>query len=218
MRGRDDSASTGSAALRVTFFVNSIIGYVENPAALYTRALANGLAVLGSDVRVVEERQNDAFTRTLRATGSAASRHVYERFPLLQYSTYEPRTGASLLEWLTREVSLIDTAVAVQGVDGELARWIANITRAGLTRAFLIWDPVAITAERMAELELDKYDVILSPAPLAGLAWLPIRPSLAEQDLGENVDRALAGPLHSELADPIDAAGDFLRALGERVG
>lgn len=137
---------------------------------------------------------------------------------MLQYSTYEPRTGASLLEWLTREVSLIDTAVAVQGVDGELARWIANITRAGLTRAFLIWDPVAITAERMAELELDKYDVILSPAPLAGLAWLPIRPSLAEQDLGENVDRALAGPLHSDLADPIDAAGDFLRALGERVG
>lgn len=185
---------------------------------MYTRALANGLAVLGHDIRVVEQRQNEPLARTLRAAGAGASRHVYERFPLLHYSTYEPRTGAPLLEWLSREVSLIDVAVAVQGVDTELARWIANISREGLTRAFLAWEPEGIDDDRAAELELEKYDFILSPEPVAGLPWLAVSPSLAEQDLDEGFDRTLAGPLHDDLADPIAAAAAFERTLAVRAG
>ncbi len=204
-------------SLKITFFANSIIGYVENPAALYTRALANGLAVLGHDVRVVEERQNEQLARTLRVTGAGASRHVYERFPLLHYSTYEPRSGAPLLEWLAREVSLIDVAVAVQGGDRELTRWIANISREGLTRAFLSWSPADIDEAGAAALELARYDLILGPAPVASLPWLAVSPSLAEQDLGEDIDRSLAGPLYDDLADAIAAAAAFERTLAARA-
>ncbi len=207
-----------SASLKITFFVNSIIGYVGNPAALYTRALANGLAVLGNDIRVVEERQNEPLARTLRATGAAASRHVYERFPLLRYSTYEQRSGGPLLEWLTREVSLIDVAVAVQGVDTELARWVANISREGLTRAFLAWDPDSIDEARASELELEKYDLLLSPAPVAGLPCLDVRPALAEQDLDDAIDRSLAGQLRDDLTDAIDAAARLERTLTAHAG
>ena len=169
--------------MRITFFVNSIVGYVDNPSALYTRAFANSLATLGNDIRVVEERQNEMLTRTLRTTGSRASRHVYERFPLLQHSTYDPRTGAPLLEWLSREVSLIDIAIAVQGVNTELTRWIANISREGLTRAFLVWEPEALDESDIVALELEKFDIILAPTPIARLPSLAVQPSLAEQDL-----------------------------------
>jgi len=203
--------------LRITFFVNSIVGYVDNPSALYTRAFATSLATLGNNIRVVEERQNEMLTRTLRTTGSQASRHVYERFPLLQHSTYDPRTGAPLLEWLSREVSLIDIAIAVQGVNTELTRWIANISREGLTRAFLVWEPEALDESDIVALELEKFDIILAPTPIARLPSLAVQPSLAEQDLIDDIDLALAGPLSDNLADADAAAATFERDFAARI-
>lgn len=203
--------------MRITFFVNSIVGYVDNPSALYTRAFANSLATLGNNIRVVEERQNEMLTRTLRTTGSRASRHVYERFPLLQHSTYDPRTGAPLLEWLSREVSLIDIAIAVQGVNTELTRWIANISREGLTRAFLVWEPEALDESDIVALELEKFDIILAPTPIARLPSLAVQPSLAEQDLIDDIDLALAGPLSDNLADAAVAAATFERDFAARI-
>lgn len=201
---------TRELALKITFFVNSIIGYVDNPAAIYTRGLAHGLALRGNDIRVVEERQNAKLTRTLQATGSQAARHVYESFPLIQYNTFEPRTGARLLEWVTRELALIDVAVAVQGLGDELCRWIANVTRDNLTRAYLAWNPEDLTTERAAYLELDKYDLILATdQPRADIEWTPVRPTMATQDRSDSIDTALIGTLRDDLVDPVRAAELF---------
>lgn len=65
---------------------------------------------------------------------------------------------------------------------------------------------------------MEKYDLILAPAPVAGLPWLAVRPSLAEQDLDDGIDRSLAGSLHDELADPIAAAAVFERILAVQAG
>jgi hypothetical protein len=110
--------------LRVTLFPGSIVGYAVHPEALLTRGLAHGLAERGHDVRIVEERQNDLLKRTLLEVGAGPSRHFHDHFKKFQYHTYEPRTGAQLLEWVTRELALIDVGVAVDGVEQELCRWL----------------------------------------------------------------------------------------------
>ena len=98
-------------------------------------------------------------------------------------------------------MSLIDIAIAVQGVNTELTRWIANISREGLTRAFLVWEPEALDESDIVALELEKFDIILAPTPIARLPSLAVQPSLAEQDLIDDIDLALAGPLSDNLAD-----------------
>lgn len=193
--------------------MNSVVGYVGNPAALPTRALAHGLALRGNDVRVVEERQNHAFVRTLREHGSEPSRHFHEHFAALQHTTWETRTGAPLLEWVTREVALIDVAVVVAGVNDEVCQWIANITRAGLTRVYVDWEPQLLSDANAARLQLANFELILSPAqPEAHVQWMPIALSLA----GADADAGLADHVPASrdpLVKPITAAAEFERLV-----
>lgn len=196
--------------MRVTFFPGSVVGYLGHPQALLTRGLAYGLATRGNDIRIVEERQNAIMKRTLLEVGAAPSRHFHDHFSGLQYHTYEPRSGAQLLEWVTREVALIDVAVAVDGVEQELCRWIGNVTRAGLIRAFMTFDPDSLTEERIQELEIDKYDVVIAPArPAAELPWTQLPPSLAPADDDETLNATIPPELTGALVDPVVAATAF---------
>jgi hypothetical protein len=193
--------------LKVTFFVGSVVGYVDNPTAIYSRGLAHGLSLRGNEVRIVEERQNEAFARTLREVGAGATLAFHDHFRTVQHHTYEARRGAQLLEWVTREIALIDTAIAVDGLEPELCRWLANLTREGLTRVYLTFDPASLTDETVSALELEKFDQILAPdQPAASIAWQPIRYAVAGQDL------ALAGSTADD-ADPILAAEVFEAAV-----
>lgn len=211
--GADAALPGKGTRLKITFFAGSVVGYVDNPAALHTRALAHGLALRGNDVRVVEERQNQFFTRTLRAVGAGASRHFHEQFRAIQHATYEPRSGAPLLEWVTREVALIDVAVVADDAPVELTRWLANVTRNGLTRALLAWQPELLTAARAAELELGRLDLVLAPEQPAAdaLAWLPIARPVASQDALPTIAGELRG------TEPIVAAEEFERLVRRAV-
>ena len=199
--------------MKLTFFAGSVVGYVGNPTAIYTRGLAHGLSLRGNEIRVVEERQNRAFSATLRAVGSGAARHFHESFRTFQHHTYEPRRGAQLLEWVTRELALIDVAVAVAGIEAELCRWLANVSRDGLVRAYLTFAPDEMTDEAVASLELDKYDLILAPSqPAAAIAWQQIEPAVAGQDRALSA-AAMITPSLASVADPIHAAEVFEATL-----
>jgi hypothetical protein len=196
--------------LRISFFAGSVVGYVDNPSAIYTRGLALGLALRGNDVRVVEERRNAALTRTLRAVGSSAVRHFHEQFEALQHTTYEPRTGARLLEWVTRELALIDVAVAVDGLEDELCRWIANVSRERIRRAYLTWQPDQISEAVVQRLELERFDVILAPTkPMPELPWRRIEMVVAEPDRAAGLTPAVL----AAGQDPVAAATTFERAI-----
>lgn len=163
----------------------------------------------------MEERQNHAFLRTLREHGSDPSRHFYEQFAALQHVTWETRTGAQLLEWVTREVALIDVAIAVAGLNDELCQWIANITRERLTRAYLAWEPETLTDERADYLQLSKFDLILSSdQPAAALPWTPVSPSIAAAD--EAAGLAPIAPPSGSLSDPRISAESFERIFVTR--
>ncbi|HUG16354.1 MAG TPA: hypothetical protein VMM78_15225 [Thermomicrobiales bacterium] len=204
----------GDRALRVTFFTGSVIGYVDNPAALLTRGLAHGLALRGHDVRVVESRRNPAFVRTMEQAGAAAARHFFDAFPTIQYHTYEPRSGASLLEWVTREIALLDVAVAVGGLDRELCRWIANVSRQRLLRAYLPWTLADVAPKRLLELEIALFDAVLAPFDVGGFTThvRPIVAAVAGVDVEAGLTRDLESDYAVSLSDPIEAAIAFERA------
>lgn len=195
--------------MKITFFTGSVVGYVDNPSAIFTRGLAHGLSLRGNEVRVVEERQNQAYANTLRAVGSGAARHVHESFRTFQHHTYEARKGAQLLEWVTREISLIDAAVAIDDVQPELCRWLANVERVGLVRAYVTFDAESLTDQVVETLELERFDVILSPAqPAANISWQPIALAIAGEDQ-PFVQAAAIPEAYAEDADPIRAAEVF---------
>lgn len=199
--------------MKISFFAGSVVGYWRNAAAIYARGLAHGLSLRGNEVRVVEERQNHQYAKTLRAIGSGPARHFYDSFRTFQHHTYEPRHGAPLLEWVTREVSLIDVAVAVDGLEPELCRWLANLTRDGLARAYLTFAPETLTDEMVAELELETFDLILAPsAPRAAIAWQPSALAVAGHDRNPEIAGSFNPPLADD-ADPIRAAEVFESAL-----
>ncbi|MEZ4522362.1 MAG: hypothetical protein R3A46_12070 [Thermomicrobiales bacterium] len=168
---------------RIAIFTASAIGYVDYPEALYARSLAWGLHERGHTVRMLEERRNPTLRRTLEAVGSGASRHIYEAFPGVLIHSFEPRSGAPLMEWIARELSLVDLAIAIDGLPDEVARWIANLDHRDLTRAFLTYRPDDLTDERAGELELERYDRIFATSqPVASVRWEPLKISIAEQD------------------------------------
>lgn len=205
--------------MNVTFFPASALGYVDYPEGLFTRGLAAGLLARGHDVRIVEERKNPVMTRTLKVDGAAAARRLYDEFPELLVHSYEPRTGGRLMEWLSRELSLIDVAVAVDGLPEVVARWIANLTHPALTRVYLTFRPETLDAETVARLELDKYDRILTTGePATSIDWSPILPTLARQDRAAGLDTHVPPDLVDRLADPIAAAEDFEQIVGSLNG
>jgi hypothetical protein len=168
----------------VAIFSASAIGYVDNPEALYARAMAWGLHQRGHTVRMLEERRNPALRRTLESVGAGASRQAFESFPGILIHSFEPRRGPQLMEWVARELSLVDLAIAIDGLPVELTRWIANLDHARLARAFVTYRPDELTDERAVELELDRFDLVLaSGSPQARLPWHALPQSIAPQDL-----------------------------------
>jgi hypothetical protein len=180
--------------VKYTFFTASVVGYVGHPEALFTRSLADALATRGDDVRVVEPRQNKHYVRTLKIERAPAARAMFEAFPNVQHHTFEMRRGPRLFEWLAREIALLDVAIAVDGIDDELVRWLANLNQPNLIRIFQTYRPESLSAARAAELELELFSsVVASSAPASGQAWSLVRPSVAPAD-------AAAGRL--EFVDP----------------
>lgn len=166
---------------------------------------------LGHEVRSVEERKNSAIARTLTAAGSGPLRAFYEGFPNLQYSTFEPRRAGSLLEWVTRELAMIDVAIAVDGVPEELCRWLANVTKPGLRRVYLCYQPERLDIEMVRAYEIEKFDAVFSTGPTsAGVSWLEIEPALASIDRRVGLDEQLPADLRERLVDPPIAASRFI--------
>lgn len=198
--------------MRITFFPASAIGYLEYPEALFTRGLAQGLAAQGADIRIVEERKNPAVRRTLAEVGSDAFRRVHQKFPNVPVHGFEPRTGAKLMEWLSRELSLIDVAVAVNGLPDELCRWIANLDHESLTRVYMTFRPEELTSDRAEQLELERFDMIACvTAPEADVRWQLIAPTLAPAD-GELIND-VPDDLRERLVSPAVGADQFRQLL-----
>lgn len=190
---------------------------MHNPEALYARAIAWGFHQQGRHVRMLEERRNAALRRTLESVGGAASRHAFEAFPGILMHSFEPRSGASLMEWVARELSLVDLAIAIDGAGEELTRWIANLDHSTLTRIFVTYRPNELSKERVGQLELARFDAVFAPSePAARIEWRPVGRSIAQQDLRSVPHHYLPAVEEVELETPEKVAREL--EIGVRLG
>lgn len=200
--------------MRITFFPASAIGHVNYPEAILVRGLASGLHARGHDIRIVEERRNPVLTQTLQKEGATISRHVYEAHPELVIHSYTGRTGARLLEWVSRELSLVDVGVAVHGLPDEVARWIANLTHPTLIRTYLTYSPIDLTNDLIQSLEIDRLDNVFAPGqPAAAVDWESVPPSISDADRAAGLLDEIPANLRDALVDPDVAARAFEAAL-----
>ena len=200
--------------MKFTFFAGSIIGYIGHPEALFTRSLADALVARGNDVRLAEARQNEHYVRTLEIDRAPAARAMFESFPTVQYHSFDMRRGPRLFEWLAREIALIDVAVAVDGVDDELVRWLANLNQPRLTRIFQTYRPAKLDTDRADSLELGLFNAVAATdAPPDGRPWSLVRPSVARADIDAGRLRHIGDGFVNELVDPAIAAEDLMSAV-----
>lgn len=111
------------------------------------------------------------------------------------------------MEWLARELSLVDLAIAIDGLPTEVARWIANLDHPELQRVFLTYRPDELTPERAEEIELERYDgVFASGSPVADIEWTPIGRAIAPQDLESVAPEYLPRSYRDEFVTPDEVA------------
>ncbi len=193
-------------------FSQSAIGYVGNQEALFARGLAWGLHQRGHIVRMLEERRNPALQRTLRAVGASASRQAFDDFPGIHIHSFEPRSGAALMEWIARELSQVDLAIVVDGLPNEVTRWVANLDHRLIVRVFVTFRPNDLNDERAQNLELPRYDLIFSSSqPEASIEWQAIQPTVAPPDFAAVPPQFLPDEDVSSIADPIEVAREIER-------
>jgi len=156
---------------------------------------------------MLEERRNPTLRKTLEVVGSEAHRAAHEGFHGILIHAFEKRTGASLMEWLARELSLVDLAIAVDGLPIEVGRWIANLDHRALQRVFISYRPERLTQAQISEMELDRYDQIFaSSRPAADVSWQPIHKAIAPQDMQAVPPEYLPDDFDADAGTPEEAA------------
>lgn len=198
---------------RWAVFSRSIISAVGNPDAYLMRALGGFLANLGDEATFFEERANPALRAMLVEHGAAAMTAFRLRYPNLAYRTIDPRSGADLVEWLTRTLSTVDIAVVLHQAPAELTRWVGFLTRPHLVTAFVdpgIGEQIAEAALR--EREISAFTGIWIGNPGLRERYLAVAPAdqvhdfgpvppVETEDAGEAVERLRAAAV--DLAEQI---------------
>lgn len=136
---------------RWAIFCGSVVSAVENPSAHLFRALGRALSQRGDEATFYEEQSNAAIRALLMREGARAFERFRSDFPEIVYRTADRRTGADLVEWLTRILATVDIAVVDVGAPPTLTAWVGRLTRPHLT-TFLV-DPGWNAVLRPADIE-----------------------------------------------------------------
>lgn len=103
----------------------SIISDLGNPAATSVRAILTALAEAGHQVTFLEQRNNASYLSMLKRRGSRALRGFSERYPSIQFRTYDLPRGWERTVWFGREIGTADAILALPGTPAELLPEIA---------------------------------------------------------------------------------------------
>jgi hypothetical protein len=200
---------------RWALFPRSVISDHENPTAHLYRAMARHIVSINDEARFYEERANPWLRSMLVHQGASALRSFQDRFPEVDYVTYEPRTGHRLAEWLSLALATVDLVVVDPEAPPTIVQWIGELTRphlhtflldpeGDLTRAEKVPEFVefyralctSLPATESLELRADQYLITFGP----GL------PSPRQNGSAERHIDATAATLVERLADAVDGA------------
>lgn len=144
------------AALRLTWFGQSVISDWTNPIATTVRATMRALQNAGHQVVFLEPRNSEPLVSALAARGSAMYRDFLRFFPDLHYRTYDMPRRAERDVWLSREAALVDAVIIQSDAPAEIFEWLERVPDSPMVRVLIALDA---SVER-----LDLFDLVLSPA------------------------------------------------------
>ncbi len=125
------------ARLRWAIFTTSVVSAIDNPDALLWRALGTRLHQMGHQAIFYEPRGNEALRALLLRSGASALLQFRASFPDIEYRTFETRTGADLVEWMTRTLATADVALIQAGSSPDLVTWLGELTRPHLQTFYI---------------------------------------------------------------------------------
>ncbi|MEA2597458.1 MAG: hypothetical protein QOF01_3927 [Thermomicrobiales bacterium] len=113
--------------LRFVFFGESIVSDRGYPPATTARAVMRALVRDGHEALFLEERRNRPTVELLRARGSSALRAFSERYPDLNYRTYDLPTGLERTVWFVRQIATVDAGIFLDDVPSGLFEEAARL-------------------------------------------------------------------------------------------
>jgi hypothetical protein len=122
------------ATLRFIALGASIASDWSNPVATSARAVLSVIAATGHNVTFLEQRGNSALTGMLAMRGSRPFKAFTDRYPEIQYRTYDLPRGWERIVWFGREVGTADVVVALPGTSEPLLPEIAALPSQHLLR------------------------------------------------------------------------------------
>jgi hypothetical protein len=121
-----------TTSLRWVIFTTSVVSDHDNPGAHLYRALGRILYHQRHDAIFFEQRGNRWLRESLLVRGASPLRAFREKHQLVEYRTYELRTGAEHVEWLTRVLSTADVTLVDREAPTPVVEWVGQLTRAHL--------------------------------------------------------------------------------------
>jgi hypothetical protein len=113
--------------LRFVVFGESIVSDWNNPVATSARAILSAIAHNGHEVTFLEQRGNPALAGMLAHRGSCGYRAFTDRYPEIQFRTYDLARGWERTVWFGREIATADAIVALPGIPRVLLPEIAAL-------------------------------------------------------------------------------------------
>lgn len=153
--------------LRFVALGGSLVSDLGNPVASSARAILVALAAAGHDVTFLEQRNHPALIALLRTRGAAAYRAFMDRYPTIQYRTYDPVQGWERTVWFNREIATASAVIALPGTPDELVAEIAANTSDRLVR--LIDASFGGIAGAVPLVRVGQPGVVFGPAALRSL-------------------------------------------------
>src|SRR5215213_9009206 len=122
------------ATLRFIALGASIASDWNNPVATSARAVLSAIAAAGHDVTFLEQRGNTTLAGLLAMRGSRPFKTFTNRYPEIQYRTYDLPRGWERTVWFGRQIGTADVVIALPGTPDPFLPEIAALPSPHLLR------------------------------------------------------------------------------------
>ena len=148
--------------LRWAIFTTSVVSAIDNPDAYLWRELGSQLRAMNHEALFFEPRGNEALRALLQQSGARPLKAFHSRYPDIEYRTLEPRTGADLVDWMSRTLATVDVAAIQSNTSPDLINWLGKLTRPHLQTYYLEsgWNPAVLPSDQLIE-QLDSFTAVV---------------------------------------------------------
>ncbi len=148
--------------LRWAIFTTSVVSAIHNPDAHLWRELGSQLRAMDHEAFFFEPRGNEALRALLQQSGAEPLRSFHSQYPDIEYRTLESRTGADLVDWMSRTLATVDVAIIQSNTSPDLINWLGKLTRPHLQTFYFNggWGRPVLPPNQTVE-QLDRFTAVV---------------------------------------------------------